>query len=75
MTQGYKHLYFGAYIFDIGMTWSRNIGGHKTLKFEILASLLCLESTSSDKVPIFLQCLFLQCFDAVGWAAGRASSL
>ena len=49
MTQGYKHLYTGAYIFDTGMTWSRNIGGHKTLKFEILASLLCLESTSSDK--------------------------
>jgi len=23
----------------------------------------------------FLQCSFLQCFDAVGWAAGRASGL
>jgi len=36
------------------------------------------DKTVSPHLPscaICLQCLCLQCFDAVGWAAGRASSL
>ena len=31
--------------------------------------------TAITQVNLCLQCLCLQCFDAVGWAAGRASGL
>ena len=66
----YVHLMASDYVAECITVFHRNGAAIDRIRTDLQAavSLVCI----SDDVSIYL---CLQCFDAVGWAAGRASGL